>query len=49
MYRKEWIEKNVWWIILILAALLIVPLVLGRIRRMKWEVSEHERSKVHKQ
>lgn len=48
LYRKEWIEKNVWWIILIIAALLIIPIITGRIRRMKWEVSEHERSKVRK-
>ena len=46
LYRKVWVEKNVWWIVLILAVLLIVPLVIGRIKRMKWEVSEHERSKI---
>ena len=48
LYRKEWVEKNVWWVILILAVLLIVPLVLGRIKRMKWEVIIHEHSKVNK-
>ena len=48
LYRKEWVEKNIWWIVLIIALLLIVPLALGRVRRMKWEVSEHERSKVRK-
>ena len=48
LYRKDWVEKNVWWLILILAVLLIVPLALGRIRKLKWEVSEHERSKVRK-
>ncbi len=48
LYRKEWIEKNVGWIILIVAALLVVPLVIGKIRKMKWEVNEHERGKVRK-
>lgn len=48
LYRKEWIDKNFWWIILIVAALLIIPLIVGRIKRMKWEVSEYERSKIRK-
>lgn len=48
LYRKEWVEKNVGWVILILALVLIVPLVLGRIKRMKWEVIIHEHSKVNK-
>ena len=47
LYRKEWVEKNIWWVMLIIAVLLIVPLITGRIKRMKWEVSEHERSKIH--
>ena len=48
LYRKEWIEKNVLWIFLGLALVLTVPLILGRIKRMKWEVIMHEQSKVHK-
>ena len=48
LYRKEWVEKNVWWIVLIAAILLIVPLVIGRMKRMKWEVVMHEHSKVRK-
>ena len=47
-YRKIWVEKNIWWIILLLAVLLIVPLALGRVKRMKWEVIMHEHSKVRK-
>ena len=46
LYRKEWIEKNIWWIVLILALLLIIPLARGRIKRLKWEVIAHEHSKV---
>ena len=48
LYRKEWIEKNIWWVVLILALLLIVPLVIGRVKRTKWEVIMHEQSKVRK-
>lgn len=48
LYRKEWIEHNIWWVILIVAFLLIVPLVIGRIKRMKWEVIMHEHSKVRR-
>ena len=48
LYRKEWVEKNVGWLALILAAVLVVPLILGRRKRMKWEVMAHEHSKVNK-
>ncbi len=48
LYRKEWVEKNVLWIILGLAAVLLIPLILGRFKRMKWEVIMHEHSKVRK-
>ncbi len=46
-YRKIWIEKNILWIVLILAAVLIIPLILGRVKKMKWEVMMHEHNKVH--
>jgi len=45
-YRKIWIEKNVLWVVLILAVLLLIPLILGRIKKMRWEVIMHEHSKV---
>ena len=48
LYRKEWVEKNIWWIILIVAAVLIIPLGIGRVKKMKWEVTAHEHSKVRK-
>ena len=48
LYRKEWVEKNIWWIILILAAVLIIPLGLGRVKKMRWEVTAHEQSKIRK-
>ena len=48
LYRKQWIEKNILWIVLILAVILIVPLVIGRVKRAKWEVIMHEQSKVRR-
>lgn len=48
LYRKEWVEQNIWWIVLILALVLIVPLVIGRVKRMKWEVIMYENNKGHK-
>ena len=48
LYRKVWVEKNIWIIVLILAALLVIPLVIGRVRRMKMEVMVYEHSKVKK-
>ncbi|MBP5725623.1 MAG: hypothetical protein J6Y48_00980, partial [Clostridia bacterium] len=48
LYRKEWVEKNVGWIVAGLAAVLLIPLILGRIKRTKWEVIMHEHSKVRR-
>ncbi len=48
LFRKQWVEQNVWWIVIILAVVLIVPLVIGKIRKAKWEVMMHEHNKVHK-
>lgn len=47
-YRKRWVEQNIWWIVLIIALLLIVPLAIGRVKRTKWEVIMHEQQKVHR-
>ena len=41
--------KNITGVFLLIAAvLLIVPLVIGRVRRTKWEVVMYEHSKVRK-
>ena len=48
LYRKYWVEHNIWWIVIIIAVLLIIPVVSGRIKRMKWEVMIHEHEKVNK-
>lgn len=42
-YRKENAEKSIGWIAAVIAALLIVPLVIGWIKKMKMEVEADER------
>ena len=37
-YRKEWVEENIVWIVVCLAVVIIVPLVIGRIKKIKWEI-----------
>ena len=37
-YRSEWVEQNIGWIFGIVAVLLVVPMVIGHIRKIKWEV-----------
>ena len=45
-YRKEVIEKNILWAVIVIAALLIIPVVLRRIKKIKAEVEEYDRRKV---
>ena len=44
-YRQEWMEKNILWVAL--ALLVLVAFFAGRgfIRKKKWEVEAHDRSK----
>lgn len=44
-YRKESVESRVGWIVAVIAALLIVPLVLRQFKKMKMEVEASERRK----
>ncbi len=47
-YRKEWVEQNLWWIIVILAVLLLIPVVKRTIQKVKWEVAAYESRQVRK-
>lgn len=47
-YRKEWVEENVGWMVLLIAAVLIIPLVLRTVKKMRMEVEVHERNQVKK-
>lgn len=48
LYRKIWVEENIWWIAIVLAVVLIVPVVRKRIKRMRMEVAMYERNQVTK-
>jgi hypothetical protein len=37
-YRKIWVEENIFWIVVALFLVMCVPLGVGRIRRIKWEI-----------
>ena len=37
-YRSDLVEKNIGWIFGVVAVVLVVPAVIGRIKKIKWEV-----------
>ena len=47
-YRKEMVEENIWWMVIALAAILIIPLVVRMVKKMRMEVEAHERNQVQK-
>ena len=47
-YRKTLVEDNIVPLVIVVAALLIVPLIVGRIKNMRAEVEEYERKKHRK-
>jgi tetratricopeptide (TPR) repeat protein len=40
LYRKEWIEKNIVWIVTIFFALIIIPSFIGFVKKIQREVDE---------
>ena len=41
-YRKEWVEDNIVVILIGLFVVLCVPLIIGKIRAIKWEIDSAE-------
>ena len=37
-YRKIWVEEHIVQIMIVLVAVVVIPLVIGRIKRVKWEI-----------
>ena len=37
-YRKEWVEAHIGWIVAAVLILFLVPLVIGRIRKIRHEI-----------
>lgn len=48
LYRKVWVEENIGWIVLLLAAVMIIPLVRRSVKKVRMEVEVYERNQVHK-
>ena len=47
-YRKEMVEENIMWMVIALAAIMIIPLSVRYVKKMRWEVEAHERNQVQK-
>ena len=47
-YRKEWVERNIGWIVALIAAVLIVPLIVRQVKKMRWEVEAYEQRRIAK-
>ena len=45
-YRKEWVERNIGWIVALIAAVLIVPLIVRQVKKMRWEVEAYEHRQI---
>ena len=45
-YRKEWIEQHAIWIAIILLTVIIVPLCIGRVKKMRGEVENYEHARI---
>lgn len=48
LYRKVWVEENIGWIVVLLAAVMIIPLVRRSVKKVRMEVEMYERNQVHK-
>lgn len=37
-YRKQWVEKNIGWIVAVLVAVFLIPMGIGRVKAIKHEI-----------
>ncbi len=42
LYRKEWVEDHIAIIFAAAVILMVVPLAIGRTKRLRWEVAKYE-------
>lgn len=47
-YRKVWVEENIGWLVLLVVAVLLIPVIRSSIKKMRMEVEVHERNQVQK-
>lgn len=45
-YRKEWVEAHIGWIVAIILILFLVPLTIGKIKSIKWQIDNADIFKV---
>ena len=45
---SDMVEENILWMVLVIAAVLVIPLVLRFTKKMRMEVEAHERNQVQK-
>lgn len=38
-YRKEWVEANIGWITALIIAIIVIPLIVRWVKKIKWEIS----------
>ena len=38
-YRKEWIERNIGWMVGLLIAIIVLSFVLKIVKKIKWELN----------
>lgn len=48
LFRKIWVERNIGWMAIVLAVIVVVPLILRQIKKKKMEVEAYERNQVAK-
>ena len=42
LYRKQWVEDHIVLLFVVIVLVLVVPLIIGRIKRVRWEVKRFE-------
>lgn len=47
-YRKIWVEENIGWMVAVLAAVLIIPLIIRLVKKTRMEVEVYERGQIAK-
>lgn len=48
LFRKIWVERNIGWMMIVLAVIIVIPLILRQIKKRKMEVEAYERNQVAK-
>ncbi len=37
-YRKQWVEEHIVIIVIVVLALFLIPMIIGRVKKIKWEI-----------